>query len=320
MPRFFLLFVAVAVLPVTVRGCWLALTAEGPALWSFLDSWSSVLVPRHFLGFARSFMDGCLPGSTRNLYKHAWCWDAVFLVLIHTKWRMLQYCCIIMPCFIGRLIINCCSANQDEKDTTRQQKRKDEGKTQKKHVRWWCAQHRRRTNVWKPIRDTGTAIREFKKRHSGSIERVSEYRSIGYASIGYGYGWVSKVSVIHRCRHLSASLSISQYSRQPFVASVYYSEFSALNACSMFSEWNYGRSCADFPRLGYLLVQVAPGRYGAVIRRRWWASSLDVLRQWLWLMTEILMGGWVLAPEFVWRTWASGWTTELASVLRSLSI
>ena len=24
----------------------------------------------------------------------------------------------------------------------------------------------------------GTAIREFKKRHSGSIERVSEYRSI----------------------------------------------------------------------------------------------------------------------------------------------
>ena len=27
-----------------------------------------------------------------------------------------------------------------------------------------------------PIRDTGTAIREFKKRHSGSIERVSEYR------------------------------------------------------------------------------------------------------------------------------------------------
>ena len=43
-----------------------------------------------------------------------------------------------------------------------------------------------------------TAIREFKKRHSGSIERVSEYRSIGYASIGYGYGWVSEVSVIHR--------------------------------------------------------------------------------------------------------------------------
>jgi len=41
--------------------------------------------------------------------------------------------------------------------------------------------------------DTGTAICEFKKRHSGSIERVSEYRSIGY-----GYGWVSEVSVIHR--------------------------------------------------------------------------------------------------------------------------
>ena len=46
-----------------------------------------------------------------------------------------------------------------------------------------------------PIHDMGTAIREFKKRHSGSIERVSEYRSIGYASIGYGYGWVSEVSV-----------------------------------------------------------------------------------------------------------------------------
>jgi len=42
---------------------------------------------------------------------------------------------------------------------------------------------------------TGTAIRELEKRHSGSIERVSEYRSIGYASIGYGYGWVSEVSV-----------------------------------------------------------------------------------------------------------------------------
>ena len=41
--------------------------------------------------------------------------------------------------------------------------------------------------------DTGTTICEFKKRHSGSIERVSEYRSIGY-----GYGWVSEVSVIHR--------------------------------------------------------------------------------------------------------------------------
>jgi len=43
----------------------------------------------------------------------------------------------------------------------------------------------------------GTTICEFKKRHSGSIERVSEYRSIGYASIGFGYGWVSEVSVIH---------------------------------------------------------------------------------------------------------------------------
>ena len=44
--------------------------------------------------------------------------------------------------------------------------------------------------------DTGTAIREFEKRHSGSIERVSEYRSIEYVNIGYGYGWVSEVSVI----------------------------------------------------------------------------------------------------------------------------
>ena len=48
----------------------------------------------------------------------------------------------------------------------------------------------------------GTATREFKKQHSGSIERVSEYRSIGYASIGYEYGWVSEVSVIHRCELL----------------------------------------------------------------------------------------------------------------------
>ena len=29
-----------------------------------------------------------------------------------------------------------------------------------------------------PIRDTGTAIREFKKRHNGSIERILEYQSI----------------------------------------------------------------------------------------------------------------------------------------------
>jgi hypothetical protein len=45
---------------------------------------------------------------------------------------------------------------------------------------------------------------EFKKRHSDSIERISEYRSIGYASTGYGYGWVSEVSVIHSSRLLSS--------------------------------------------------------------------------------------------------------------------
>ena len=61
-----------------------------------------------------------------------------------------------------------------------------------------------------PIRDTGTTIREFKKRHSGSIERVSEYRSIGYASIGYEYGWVSEVSVIHSLNPLPSFCEMSK--------------------------------------------------------------------------------------------------------------
>ena len=51
-----------------------------------------------------------------------------------------------------------------------------------------------------------TAIREFKKRHSGSIERVSEYRSIEYASIGYGYGWVSEVTYLSRYGRRVSSL------------------------------------------------------------------------------------------------------------------
>ena len=37
------------------------------------------------------------------------------------------------------------------------------------------------------------SIREFEKRHSGNIERVSKYRSIGYR-----FNWFSEVLVIRR--------------------------------------------------------------------------------------------------------------------------
>ena len=86
-----------------------------------------------------------------------------------------------LPVALQSLVFDCLNlqSNHGAKDpaaTVQGVHRTDPGNDPRENVAGLCPFSSMPIIYVSPIRDTGTAIREFKKRHSGSIERVSEYR------------------------------------------------------------------------------------------------------------------------------------------------